>query len=323
MCTAITFQAKNCYFGRNLDFEYSYEECVTVTPRHYPFTFRFLPDIESHFAMIGMAMVEDNYPLYYDATNEHGLSMAGLYFPGNAEYLPEKAGMDNVTPFEFIPWILSQCKDLNHVRTLLKDLNLVNIPFSDKYPLSPLHWIIASGDEAITVEPTKTGIQVYDNPFGVLTNNPPFSYHMQNLANYLNLTCEEPTNRFAPGYDIKPYSRGMGAIGMPGDLSSPSRFVRAAFTKANAICDDTEESAVSQFFHILGSVEQQRGCVKAGDDYEKTIYTSCCNTDTGTYYYTTYDNSQITGVHMDGCDVDSHELWKFPLVTRQQINMIN
>lgn len=319
MCTAITFHTNDHYFGRNLDFECSYGESVTITPRNYPLPFRCLPTIENHYAMIGMATINNNYPLYYDATNEKGVSMAGLYFPGNAVYQPINTDLCNIAPFEFIPWVLSQCEDITQVMNLLSRINLADICYSESYPQSPLHWIIADKNTAIVVEPRCNGLEIFDNPIGVLTNNPPFDYHMHNLSNYLNLTSKEPTNRFAPGLKIEAYSRGMGAIGLPGDLSSASRFVRAAFTKQNAVCEPIEVSSVSQFFHILGSVAQQRGCAKVGNGYERTIYTSCCNTDKGCYYYTTYDNSQITAVQLANCDLDTNLLTSYPLIKKQQL----
>ena len=107
MCTAVTYKSFNNYFGRNLDYEFSYDETVTITPRNYPINFRHMGKIESHYAMIGMAFVQEGYPLYYDATNEKGLSMAGLNFPRLADYKEFCEGKDNVAPFEFILWILS------------------------------------------------------------------------------------------------------------------------------------------------------------------------------------------------------------------------
>lgn len=323
MCTAITFSSKDHYFGRNLDFEYDFGETVVVTPRNYPLPYRYKETDHHHFAMIGMALIKDDYPLYFDATNEYGLSMAGLYFPGNAVYQPYDVNADNITPFEFIPRILSKCKVVSQAKTQLTNLNLVSTPFSPECPLSPLHWIIADKYDAITVEPTADGIKIYDNPIGVLTNNPPFDFHMHNLANFMNLTREEPINRFAPICAITPYSRGMGAIGLPGDLSSASRFVRAAFVKLNSVCDSSEDATMNQFFHILRSVEQQNGCAKVGELYEKTIYTSCCNIDKGIYYYTTYANSQITAIHMRRTDLDSNQVSVFPLVTAPQIRVEN
>ena len=323
MCTAITFSANYHYFGRNLDFEYDFGECVVITPEKYPLTYRYKLTNQEHYAFIGTALVVDEYPLYFDATNVCGLSMAGLYFPGNAVYLPYNKDMDNIAPFELIPWILSQCTDIFQAKVLLERINLIDTAFSSQYPLSPLHWIIADKTHALTVEPTADGLKIYNNPLGVLTNNPPFDFHMHNLANYMNLTRNEPVNRFAPNHAITPYSRGMGAIGLPGDLSSASRFVRAAFIKANSVCNQGEFSEVSQFFHILRAVEQQNGCAKIGELYEKTIYTSCCNADKGIYYYTTYDNSQVTGICMHNADIKGAKLIKFPFVTTPQIRFEN
>ena len=323
MCTAITFCTKNHYFGRNLDFEYDFGEAVTVTPRNYAFSFRRAGTMHRHFAIIGMAAVDHGYPLYFDGTNEKGLSIAALYFPGNAAYLPERPGMDNITPFEFIPWILGDCENIHQVKQKLKQLNIVDIPYSEQFPLSPLHWIIADRNQSLVVEPMIDGIKIFENPVGVLTNSPPFDFHMYNLSGYLNLTREEPKSRFAPDYKLSAYSRGMGAIGLPGDLSSSSRFVRAAFVKLNSLCDNSDSASINQFFHILGAVKQQEGFARVGNAFEKTIYNSCCNTDTGIYYYTTYENSQITGISMHNTDLDAKNLSVFKLNTTPQIRMVN
>ena len=323
MCTAVTYKTRNHYFGRTLDLEYSYDETVTVTPRNFPFSFRTKGEINNHYAIIGMATVAKDYPLYYEAANECGLAMAGLNFPGNAYYFEEMPGKDNIAPFEFIPWILSQCKNLSETRTLLDKMNLCNIPFSEQFPLSPLHWIIADCDGAITVESVQDGLKIYENSVGVLTNNPTFEYHMTHLCDYLNLTHSPPESRFGT-LDLKPYSRGMGAMGLPGDISSASRFVRAAFVKLNSVSGETEDESVSQFFHILGAVEQQRGCVRLPDGrYEITVYTSCINTDRGIYYYTTYENNCISAVDMHKCDLNASTLKQFPLAKYQIFNQQN
>lgn len=323
MCTAITYQTKKHYFGRNLDLEVSFLEAVTVTPRLFPLNFRHIHTPDTRYAMLGMAAVVDNYPLYYDATNEKGLSMAALNFPGNAVYHSIEADRDNIAPFEFIPWILCQCATLQEAKALLGRVNLVNEPFNAELPASPLHWFLADRSGAITIEPMNEGLRIYENPVGVMTNNPPFDYHMHNLKNYLNLTSNEPENRFAPTVDLTPYSRGMGAIGLPGDLSSSSRFIKAAFTKLNSRSQDSESASISQFFHVLGSVAQQEGCVQVGDHYEKTVYASCCNTDDGIYYYTTYENSQITAVYLHHEALESDRLSVYPLVREQQIRVEN
>lgn len=344
MCTAVTYSTQNHYFGRTFDWEVSYGEKIAITPRNYPLFFRKMPALEQHYALIGMAVVVPEVscpraevsgidatqdvrklPLYYDAINEKGLGMAGLNFPNNTDYKDLEEGKDNITPFEFIPWILGQCETVEEARGLLSRINLVKIPFSEQYPLSPLHWIIADKKEVITVECVKEGLMVYDNPVGVLTNNPPFPTQMFYLTNFMQLSREEPVSRFAEGMKLQPYSRGMGSMGMPGDWSSASRFVRCTFAKMNAVSGESEEESVSQFFHILGTVEQKRGCVllekrKDGQDvFEISIYTSCCDQDKGRYYYKTYDNSAVNCVDMHRENLDGRELIVYELKRQMDI----
>lgn len=324
MCTAATYQTKDFYFGRTLDYDFSYGEEIVVMPRNYPFHFRSAKGKESRYAVIGMAHVEGEYPLFYDALNEKGLAMAGLNFVGNAIYRKERAGRDNIAQFEFLPWILCQCATVKEAKTLLDRTNLTDTSFSDRFPVAQLHWLIADRNSSITVESVEEGLKIYDNPIGVLANNPPFPEQMSQLTNYMHLSPKDPENLFSDKLSLKPNGRGMGAIGLPGDLSSQSRFVRAAFTKMNAVSGDSESESVSQFFHILGAVDQQRGCCEVEEGkYEITIYTSCCNGDKGIYYYTTYENHQITAVDLYKENLDGQELVKYPLVLGQHILMQN
>ena len=219
-----------------------------------------------------------------------------------------------------------QIHQLNKQKLLISHLShhLLNVSFNEKLPLAELHWLISDEYESITVESVSDGIKIYDNPVGVLTNNPTFDKQIFNLNNYMSLSNKNPENTFAKKLKLQQYSRGMGALGLPGDLSSQSRFVRVAFVKMNSISDDTEEKSVSQFFHILNSVDQQRGCCNLGENkYEITIYTSCCNTNKGIYYYTTYDNHQITAVDMHKENLDGKELIKYPIIKNEQINYQN
>lgn len=319
MCTAITYQKSNLYFGRTLDYDFSYEEEVTVTPRNYPFRFRFAEELREHYAIIGMAFVPDDFPLYYDAVNEKGLCMAGLNFVGNAHYEEEKAGCVNVAQFELIPYILASCATVKQATERLKKINLTNTPCRADLPPAQLHWLIADKDGAVTVEFVAEGLKIYENPVGVLANNPPFSEQLSNLNDYLYLSPHDPQNTFSEKIALKPYSRGMGAIGLPGDLSSKSRFVRAAFVKLNSLSGDGEEQCVNQFFHILGAVAQPRGACAVGDSYEITVYTSCCNADMGIYYYTTYENHAISAVDMHAEDLDGARLSRYPVGRREAI----
>ena len=324
MCTAATYKTKDFYFGRTLDYEFSYGDEVTITPRNYKFVFRHMGEVASHYAIIGMAYVVADYPLYYDAINEKGLGMAGLNFVGNAVYQQVEEGRENVAQFEFIPWILSQCASVAEAKERLEGMNLVGTFFSEQLPSAQLHWIIADQDGAIVVECMSDGLHVYDNPAGVLTNNPPFPQQLFALNNYRALSPRTPAVAFADGLDLPVYSRGLGALGLPGDLSSQSRFVRAAFVRMNAKSGSSEAESVGQFFHILHAVEQQRGCCELdGGKYEITLYTSCCNADKGIYYYTTYGNHQITAVDMHRENLDGDRLVRYPLVQGEQIALQN
>ena len=324
MCTAASYKTKDFYFGRTLDYEFSYNEEITITPRNYEFKFRNKGSISNHYAIIGMAYIAENYPLYYDAINEKGLGMAGLNFVGNAYYNEQEEGKDNIAQFEFIPWILSQCATVKEAKVLIEKINILNVSFNDQLPLSQLHWIIADAESSITVEAVEEEIKVYDNPVGVLTNNPTFDKQLFALNNYINLSNKSPRNTFATDLKLQQYSRGMGAIGLPGDLSSQSRFVRATFVKMNSVSADEENESVSQFFHILNSVDQQRGCCQLDDGkYEITIYTSCCNVTKGIYYYTTYNNHQITAVNMHKEDLNVNQLIRYPLISGEHINFQN
>lgn len=277
-----------------------------------------------HYAMIGMAHIAEDYPLYYECVNEKGLGMAGLNFVGNAHYGEPVDGKHNLAPHEFIPFVVGQCRDLGEAKELLKRINLVNRTFSDALPVAELHWIIADKSGAVVVESTESGFHVYDNPVGVLTNNPEFPQQMLQLNNYMGLSSKEPKNNFCSSLPLKPYSRGMGAIGLPGDISSESRFVRAAFTKNNSVCGDTEEECVSQFFHIIGAVENVRGCCELADGkYQITRYSCCCNCENGVYYYTTYENHQIVAVDMHHENLNSGRLISYTPMNSEQIKKQN
>lgn len=324
MCTAATYKTKDFYFGRNLDYDFSYGDEVTITPRNFELKFREEKSIKNHYAMIGMAHVAEDCPLYYDAVNEKGLGMAGLNFVDNAVYRKSADDKDNITHFEFITWILSQCATVREAKNLVERINILNTPFNDELPLAQLHWIISDRDASVTVESVEAGIRIYENPVGILTNNPPFDMQMFALNNYMNVSAKPPENKFSKVLNLKEYSRGMGALGLPGDLSSQSRFVRAAFVKMNSVSGDSEQESVSQLFHILHSVDQQRGCCDLGNgQYEITIYTSCCNADKGIYYYTAYNNHQITAVDIHKENLNGDKLIRYPLIKEEQINMQN
>lgn len=319
MCTTISYKAGDHYFGRNLDLERGFDEQITVTPRNFPFQFRNGSVMKQHYAMIGMATIDSGYPLYYDAVNECGLCAAGLNFPEFAVYQEDTGNLDAIAPFELIPWILGQCQNVHSAKKLLARTALAKIAFSDQFPLTPMHWMISDWKESIVVEPLQDGIRVYDNPIAVLTNSPPFAYHLQNIRGYLHLSPEKPVGSFGAQLGLEPAGNGTGSLGLPGDYSSASRFIKAAFVKTQAPQYQDNDHAVSNLFHMLESVAPPKGCVITKDGTMHTIYSCCCNANQGIYYYKTWQNHQITAIDMKSESLDDTRLSHYPMRTKPQI----
>lgn len=281
MCTAVWDPAGGL-FGRTLDLEYTYDEQVTVSDG--------IPWGGS-YPMVGMATVADGYPLYYDAVNGQGLAMAGLHFPRSCVYPPPRTGMENVGSYALIPTLLSRCATVEEAKEELGRIHLCDQSFSAAYSATPLHWMLADRRHTAVVEATATGVQVYDNPAGVLTNEPPLPHQFSHLSHYAHLSPLQPVGQWQ-----SPVSRGGGAVGMPGDYTSPSRFVRAAFGAAHAPVE-SEEGQVSAYFRRMAAVEIPRGWVQAEDGrWVVTHYTCCMDLAQGVYYYRTAGCHRITAV---------------------------
>lgn len=303
MCTAIAVQGKSFYFGRNMDLEGHFGECVAVTPRNRPFHFRLSPHASRHYAMIGMAKVIDGYPLYADACNEHGLCMAGLHFPNHAQYATVPIlGKRSLAPFELIPWVLGTCKSAMEAYEALKETALVDVPFRPDLPNTPLHWLVADRKQSFAVEHTREGMRLSKDPAGVLTNAPPFDFHLANLCQYGNLSSRADEGDFAQQLGLRSFGLGLSAHGLPGDYSSPSRFVKAAWLRANMPTDlPTRERSLSQVFSMLAAVAPPYGSVLTDSgEYHYTTYSCVIDAEQCEYFYQT-DRSYAR---------HSHSLWE-------------
>lgn len=319
MCTAIF---DNGLFGRTLDLEYSLDENVVITPRKYKFPAPCQSMGDSHFAMVGSAHIFNGMPLYYDGINECGLAIAALNFPHMAVYRPPYKEKKSIASFELIPTVLGQCEDISSAISLLRDSNITTDSISAELPATPLHWMIADKSSSICIEPMKDGIHIQENPVGILTNSPSFEYQLYNLSQYLNIDSAPHQNRICPYANITPVSEGTGGIGLPGDLSSQSRFVRASFAKSHAI--GTGEEDVSRFFHIADSVSVTMGNVKTElGKPVSTVYTSCMDTKKCVYYFTTYGCRRIRAVDLYREALDGDGLMLFPHRMHEDVLMLN
>lgn len=321
MCTSILYSPKDHYFGRNLDYEIAYGQKVVITPRNYEFKFTDLPEEKSHYAMIGVAAVAENTPLYCDAINEKGLGAAGLSFAGPGRYFPETKGKKNIASFEFISYLLATYETVDEVKKGLENANISDVSFSKNMPAAELHWIV--GDKTgktIVIESDEKGLHIYDNPVNAMTNAPLFPEHLINLANYAAVTPGEPDNNFLPGVDINLYSRSLGTHHLPGGMDSESRFVKVCFALHHAPKGKDEVENVTNFFHILHSVEQAKNLDEvAPNSFEYTMYTSCMNLEKGILYFTSYDDNRISAVDMNKENLDSSDLYVYDLFKKQDI----
>lgn len=312
MCTCVFVKNKDSYFMRNLDYHLSYGERVIFIGRKFKLNFKREKSVNEHFSIIGTGTIIDGYPMFADAINEKGLAIAGLNFIGNATYYEYKESKVNITPYELPLYLLGTCASIKDVKEKLKEINLLNVEFSPKIPLASLHFMISDINESIVLESTKEGIKIYDNHFGVLTNNPEFNYHKNNVYNFMHLSINDPINNFDKNNDLIPISYGQGAIGIPGDYSSQSRFIKALFVKNNILLDD-ENRLSEDIFYILDSVLMPKGLVKVGEEYEYTRYSVCYNLNERIMCYKTYNNRSISSIEMDYLNKDLDKIIEFSL----------
>ena len=312
MCTGVRFSddAGNMFFGRNLDWSEGYGERVVITPRGYKYKSAFLGEISNSEALIGMGIVVQNVPLYFDCANEHGLAIAGLNFPGYAKYSEEPVdGKTNVSAYEFPLWVALNFKTVDEIEKVLPEVVLVAKPINEQDPVSELHWIIGDAKRSIVIEYTERGMEIFKNDVDVLTNQPGYGWHEENLRNYLNLFPQMPKEIRWEKAKMTAFGSGSLMRGLPGDYYSPSRFIRVAYLNTHYPTKTTEEENVSRLFHTLTGVAMIDGAAEMLDGKcEKTIYTGGYSSKTKTYYYNTYEDPAIKSVALKDHNLDSTEI---------------
>lgn len=306
MCTAVRFTDAegNLYFGRNLDWAFDYGETIVFTPRNHEAN-------TGHRSIIGMGIVAGNYPLYFDCASEAGLAVAGLNFPVYTVYPDEpREGTTAVAPYEFPLWVCSNFASLDELEEALKTTTIVNRGFANM-PVAPLHWMVADASGSLVVESTAAGLEVFRDPADVLTNQPGFAWHMENLRNYLNVTPEMSALETWSAAELTPYGAGAGMRGLPGDVYSTSRFVRAAYLNAHHVPKEGERANVARLFRTLGGTAMVEGAAKMLDGKDElTLYTSGFSAAEGRYYFNTYEEPAYTSAAFADFDQDGTEVQK-------------
>lgn len=329
MCTALTLKTKQneVLFGRNLDYVVNINESVHLIPRKYKWR-SGVTDKNEYVknAILGMGTILNNYPYLTDGFNENGLGCAALYFPGYASYDKNlKENGINLSPYDVILWILGNFNTVEEVTSAFKDVTIVDIPKIEDYLPTEFHWIVADrSGKSIVIENTKEALCIYDDKLGILTNSPTFDWQMTNLKQYITLTPKQPSSVYWSGQKITPLGQGLGAFGLPGDNTPPSRFARIAFTKNFIPTPTDEKCGIIEFFNALNPVFEVKGSIITPDGLNETsIYTSCMNLQKGIYYYSTYYNNRINAVIMRSEDLDSKQIIKYPYMSSLDINYQN
>lgn len=311
MCTGVRFSdnAGNMYFGRNLDWSVGYGQKIVITPRGYKYKSAFLGEMGGT-ALIGMGIVADNTPLYFDCANEHGLAVAGLNFPGYAKYATESISRKtNVSAYEFPLWVALNFKTVDEAEKELRNVAIVAKPINDKYPVSQLHWLIGDAKRSIVVEYTEKGMEIFKNEADVLTNQPGYGWHKENLRNYMNVFPQMPKEVKWNKAKLTAFGSGSLMRGLPGDYYSPSRFVRVAYLNTHYPAQSDEQTNISRLFHTLTGVAMIDGAASMADGkFEKTIYTGGYSAATKTYYYNTYEDPAIRSASLDDYGLNAAKL---------------
>jgi choloylglycine hydrolase len=325
MCTGLTLITKDNkhLFGRNLDVPATYGQFPLIVPRNFEWVNVVNEDTYiSKYACAGMGIVVDNQPLLFDALNEKGLAGGGLNFTHFAKFndvaVDEKV---NISASNFLYWALSNFSNLHELKEALKNLVLTNTSVKPGLPVAKLHWMFTDlTGNSIVVEYMENGINVYDNPVGVLTNDPTFPWQLTNLSQYVTLSKDTPQARKFSEYVAAPYGHGLGMCGIPGDASPASRFVRTAFFRDCIAEADDEITGVSAFLQVLTSVTVLKGSeVDPNGDLNHTLYKSCMCQESGTYYYTDYSNRRINAICLTKADLETKEIIKFNYNNKQDI----
>ncbi len=302
MCTNITWKNNTNFIGRNMDIGFDFDKKIVITPRNFILNFMEEKPIKKHYAIIGTAQITNNYPLYCEAFNEKGLYIAGLNYPNNTKYYEFSKDKSNISVNELIPWILSQCSNIKEAKALIKKTNILNKTIDSNLPIPSLHFILSDDSTSLVIECEKDEMKVYENNIGILTNNPSYDIHIKNLNNYNHVTPINKIENLKKENQITHFCTGLGTIGLPGDYSSQSRFIKAYYLKNHSIAN-TDYESVLQMFHMLNSVAFVKGSViDEHDNLDITIYSSCCDIKNLTYYFKTYNSSNIQAVKLNNLD---------------------
>lgn len=319
-CTGIKLIAKDGsqVHGRTLEFGEKVDILSAVVPRGYSFqgTTPQGPGLSyvSKYAAVGAIAFTD--PALMDGLNEKGLAVGTFYFPTFASYseiTPENQSRA-LSPVEFPNWILTQFATVDEVKKGLKEVVIAPTITKEWGPeAAPFHYIVydKSGN-CLVIEPLNGTLVTYENPLGTFTNSPTFDWHMTNLRNFINLTPFNALPVLINGITFESFGQGSGMVGLPGDFTPPSRFVRAALFSVTATRSENVQDAIFQLFHILNQFDIPKGAsrTKIGDTIfiDETQLTCARDPQSLKYYFKSYDNQTIQVIDLNKFDFNEKKI---------------
>lgn len=338
-CTGIQLQTKDGVFvsGRTLEFGLYMKTTCSVVPRGYTFTGKTsIGDgmkWTSKYASVGVMI--DGYDVQLDGINEKGLSVGSFYFPGFAQYsvTTKENQKISLSSSDFTQWMLSNFATVDEVRKAIEN-NEVAISGIAKTPgfpdgVQPFHFIAydASG-KSLVIEPLDGKLKLYDNPTGAMANSPTFDWHLTNLRNYLGISAEtKPVLTLFKDMKVSPLGQGNGMLGLPGDFTPPSRFVRAVAFTASAIPETNAERGINQVFHILNNFDIPVGSARTTHDgvihSDYTMLTTGRDSKNMKYYFKTYEDQTIRMVDLKKFDLDGKTIKKITTASKQPIEEVS
>ncbi len=299
MCTAMTLQSQSneIFFGRTMDFSHDIIPQLYIVPSSYVW---YNPlnntQIESSYRFIGLGQELDGILGFFDGVNEEGFAAAALYFAGHAQYDTEPPkGTEPIASVNFLQYLLSKCASVRELPSLLKEVSVVGMEDPVTHTVAPLHWIATDkSGTCVVMEPTFRGLELINNPVGVMANSPDFNWHMTNLRNYTEASPAQTEEVFWGPIRLIPFGQAAGTSSLPGGFTSPARFVRTSYLKTHLPEPKDSQEAIAAGFHILENVSIPKGAVVSSrDTHDYTKYTAFLNVNTGEYFYKTYDDIDI------------------------------
>ena len=325
-CTGITLRARDgaVVYGRTCEWgAFDLKSRLMIVPRGYEFV-GLTPDgkpghrWKARYGFVGIDLLEKNYMC--DGMNERGMAIGIFYHPGYAtypEYAPKEADR-TIAPTQVVNYLLSRCASVADVKAAIRQIRVAPVVEPALGFPPPLHYIATEpSGKAIVIEFLNGKPVIFDNPLGVMSNAPTFDWHMTNLRNYINLSpVALPKVKVGP-LDFKPLGAGSGMIGLPGDFTPPSRFVRAVAFSVNARPTKDGPDALYEVLRILDNFNVPLGAAEGSDDdtthkgtegmRSATLWTSASDTKNRVFYYHTQHNRRVRMVDLKRIDFSSFD----------------